>query len=106
MPPLHCKPPYPKGLVSVSKNKKNTPSLDLSFAYGTTIMKKLNEHDIRMFQEAEAAADEAGGADDPTIRTVTSLFTGKRGIKGFVQPDDDAEGAGEPHESLEDDDEA
>lgn len=50
-----------------------------------------------MFQEAEAAANETGGSDDPTIRTVTSLFTGKRGIKGLRQdenkllPDGDAD---------------
>jgi hypothetical protein len=69
--------------VSVSKNKNNTPSLDLSFAYGTTIIKRLSEHDIRMFEAAEAAANDDVQADDPTIRTVTSLFTGKRGIKGL-----------------------
>jgi len=70
----------------VSNDKKNTPILDLSFAYGTTITKQLTEHDIRMFQAAEAASDETGHSDDPTIRTVTSLFTGKRGIKGLSQP--------------------
>jgi hypothetical protein len=79
----------------VSKNKKNTPSLDLSFAYGTTIIKQLSEHDIRMFEAAEAAANESGHSDDPTIRTVTSLFTGKRGIKGLghgdAQPSPEAE---------------
>lgn len=67
----------------MSKNKNNTPSLDLSFAYGTTIIKRLSEHDIRMFEAAEAAANDEGDSDDPTIRTVTSLFTGKRGIKGL-----------------------
>lgn len=69
----------------MDKNKKNTPALDLSFAYGTTILKQLSEHDIRMLQAAEEAAEETGGSDDPTIRTVTSLFTGKRGIRGLGQ---------------------
>ena len=46
-------------------------------------MKRLSEHDIRMFEAAEAAANDEGHSDDPTIRTVTSLFTGKRGIKGL-----------------------
>jgi hypothetical protein len=84
----------------VSKKKKNTPSLDLSFAYGTTIIKRLSEHDIRMFQAAEAAANESGHSDDPTIRTVTSLFTGKRGIKGLgygdAEPSADTESDAEP----------
>ena len=78
--------------MSKNKNKnKNKPSLDLSFAYGTTIIKRLSAQDIRMFEAAEAAADDAIQSDDPTVRTVTSLFTGTRGITGIGHVSNDAE---------------
>jgi hypothetical protein len=87
----------------VSKNKNNTPSLDLSSAYGTTIMKRLSEHDIRMFEAAEAAANDEGQSDDPTVRTLTSLFTGKRGIKGLG---DEVAGIASPKKSVDPADES
>lgn len=70
----------------VDKKKNNSPSLDLSFAYGTTIVKQLTEHDIRTLEAAEALAEEIGHSEDPTIRTITSLYSGKRGIKGLLPP--------------------
>lgn len=79
-------------------NKKNnkdkndtTPSLDLSFAYGTAVMKHLTESDIRELARQES--DKQAATGDTTIRAVTSLYTGKRNIVGVssdADPDEDA----------------
>ena len=61
-------------------NNDTTPSLDLSFAYGTAVMKQLSESDIKRFSEHEA--DEETSTGDTTIRAVTSLYTGRRNIVG------------------------
>lgn len=86
------------------KKKNNKPALDLSFAYGTTIIKQLSEQDIRMLQAADAAAEEDGHSDDPTIRTVTSLFSGTRGITGLMRGENDQEPDTEPDVAGDDDD--
>ncbi|HMB72520.1 MAG TPA: hypothetical protein VKQ06_03040 [Gammaproteobacteria bacterium] len=74
-----------------NKNNKDkheeAPSLDLSFAYGTSVHKQLTENDIRLLEEQEAA--EAASTGDTTIRTITSLYTGKRSIVGLNKPDPD-----------------
>lgn len=93
-------PAEPSGINCVlanrdySVNKKNnkdnndtTPSLDLSFAYGTSVMKHLTESDIKALAEQEAAAEASTG--DTTIRTITSLYTGKRNIVGISDESDD-----------------
>ena len=75
------------------KNNKNdidnAPSLDLSFAYGTSVMKQLTENDIRALAEHESDAEESTG--DTTIRAITSLYTGKRTIVGLKDPQDDSD---------------
>lgn len=75
------------------KNNKDeydkTPSLDLSFAYGTSVHKQLSENDIRLLAEQEAAEEESTG--DTTIRAITSLYTGKRSIVGLHKPDTEEE---------------
>lgn len=58
-------------------NKKNTPSLDLSYVYGAATFAKLAEHDIE-----KSFDDDCHDTGDTTIRAVTSLFTGKRLIEG------------------------
>ena len=77
-------------------NKKNnkdnddtTPSLDLSFAYGTAVMKHLTERDIQSLAEQEADAEASTG--DTTIRAVTSLYSGKRTIVGVSDAADSDE---------------
>ena len=76
-------------------NKKDdvlAPSLDLSFAYGTTVVKHLTENDIAALAAKEAVDAEAeGSTGDTTIRSVTSLFAGKRKIVGFGLGSDDDE---------------
>jgi len=78
-----------------NNNKKDdelVPSLDLSFAYGTTVVKHLTETDIAALSAKEADDAEAQeSTGDTTIRSVTSLFAGKRRIVGFdVDPDEEA----------------
>ena len=68
-------------------NNDTTPSLDLSFAYGTTVMKHLTESDIKAFAEQETAAEASTG--DTTIRTITSFYTGKRNIVGISDESDE-----------------
>lgn len=70
-------------MTNKNKNKDNdtAPSLDLSFAYGTSVMKQLTENDIRALSEQEELADESTG--DTTIRAITSLYSGKRSIVGL-----------------------
>ena len=65
-----------------NKNSEKTPSLDLSFAYGTAVMKQLTQRDIAAMAEKETqeAAVEASSTGDTTIRSVTSLFAGTRRI--------------------------
>jgi hypothetical protein len=80
--------------VNKKNNKDNndtTPSLDLSFAYGTAVMKQLSQSDIKRLAEQEAEAEISTG--DTTIRAVTSLYTGKRNIVGIsgVAKDEDVE---------------
>ena len=79
-------------------NKKNNkdnndtiPSLDLSFAYGTAVMKHLTERDIQALaaQEEEAKAEASTG--DTTIRAITSFYTGKRNIVGLSDTGDEEE---------------
>ena len=60
-------------------NNDTTPSLDLSFAYGTAVMKHLTESDMKALAEQEAANEEVS-TGDTTIRAVTSLYTGRRNI--------------------------
>jgi hypothetical protein len=67
-------------------NNDTTPSLDLSFAYGTAVMKHLTERDIRALAAQEADAEASTG--DTTIRAVTSLYTGKRNIVGITDAAD------------------
>lgn len=62
----------------VKKNNNTTPSLDLSFAYGTAILKRLTQRDIDLLEEKDRAS-----TGDTTIRAVTSLFYGKRRISGL-----------------------
>ena len=76
-----------RGYLVNKKNKDNndtTPALDLSFAYGTAVMKQLNQSDIERMAANDAAADESS-TGDTTIRAVTSLFTGKRSIVDIVE---------------------
>lgn len=72
-------------------NKDTKPSLDLSFAYGTGIMKQLTESDIQAFNAQNA--EEEASTGDTTIRTITSFYTGKRSIVGIggAAPGDDDE---------------
>lgn len=73
-------------------NNDTTPSLDLSFAYGTSVMKHLTESDMKALAEQEAAEESTG---DTTIRAVTSLYVGKRtivSISGKQDSDDEAQG--------------
>lgn len=76
-----------------NKNNKNdidkAPSLDLSFAYGTSVMKQLTASDIRALAEQEGANEESTG--DTTIRAITSLYTGKRTIVGLRDSEEDAD---------------
>jgi hypothetical protein len=65
-------------------NKNKTPSLDLSFAYGTAVLKQLSEHDIQAYE-----AQEQVSTGDTTIRAITSLYVGKREIKGLNLPEDE-----------------
>jgi hypothetical protein len=77
-------------LVNKKNNKDNndtTPSLDLSFAYGTSVMKHLTESDMKALAEQEAANEASTG--DTTIRTITSLYTGKRNIVGITDDSED-----------------
>ena len=78
-----------------NKNKnagETAPSLDLSFAYGTTVIKHLTERDIASMAEKEAEAQAEESTGDTTIRAVTSLFVGKRHIVGLgLEPEDDDE---------------
>ena len=50
-------------------------------------MKHLTERDIKALAEQEAAAEASTG--DTTIRTITSLYTGKRNIVGVSDESDD-----------------
>lgn len=68
----------------MKKNNKNAPSLDLSFAYGTGVMKQLTENDIRAINaEAQTDPDDNSSTGDTTIRAITSLYTGRRHISGL-----------------------
>ena len=72
------------------KNNDTAPSLDLSFAYGTSVMKQLTENDIRaLTDKEEEVAEESTG--DTTIRAITSLYTGKRSIVGLSDETGDDE---------------
>ncbi len=71
------------------KHSEEVPSLDLSFAYGTTVIKHLTEKDIAEYSAKEAEAEESTG--DTTIRAVTSLFAGKRRIVGLELDSEDEE---------------
>lgn len=62
------------------KKKNNRPSLDLSFAYGTAIFKQLTQRDIDAIAESEHVS-----TGDTTIRSVTSLFVGRRRIAGLQE---------------------
>ena len=62
----------------MNKNNKNTPSLDLSFAYGKAITEQFGEHKIDSDSDVENCS-----TGDTTIRAVTSLFFGKRRISGL-----------------------
>jgi hypothetical protein len=76
--------------VNKKNNKDNndtTPSLDLSFAYGTAVMKHLTESDIKAFAEQESDAEISTG--DTTIRAITSFYTGKRNIVGISDDRDE-----------------
>lgn len=76
--------------MNKKKNKDNNatiPSLDLSFAYGTAVMKTLTESDIKALAEGEAANEEVS-TGDTTIRAVTSLYTGKRNIVNITSSRD------------------
>ncbi|MGD8324318.1 MAG: hypothetical protein PVF50_08120 [Gammaproteobacteria bacterium] len=68
-------------------NNDTTPSLDLSFAYGTAVMKHLTESDIKAFAEQESDAEISTG--DTTIRAITSFYTGKRNIVGISDDRDE-----------------
>lgn len=68
-------------------NNDTTPSLDLTFAYGTSVMKHLTESDMKALAEQEAANEASTG--DTTIRTITSLYTGKRNIVGITDDSED-----------------
>lgn len=71
-------------------NNDTTPSLDLSFAYGTAVMKHLTESDVQELARQEA--DTHASTGDTTIRAVTSLYTGRRnivGVSGDADPDED-----------------
>jgi hypothetical protein len=78
---LHTRPEE----VGLLNKKNKAPSLDLSFAYGTAVLKQLNEHDIQAYE-----AEEQVSSGDTTIRAITSLYIGKRDITGLSQPDETA----------------
>ena len=64
-------------------DKKNkAPSLDLSFSYGTAVLKQLSEHDIQAYETQEQVS-----SGDTTIRAITSLYVGKREITGLSLPE-------------------
>jgi hypothetical protein len=69
----------------VEKKKNKVPSLDLSFAYGTAVLKQLSEHDIQSYE-----AEEQASSGDTTIRAITSLYVGKRAITGLSLSEDPA----------------
>lgn len=75
----------------VDDKKNKTPSLDLSFAYGTAVLKQLSEHDIQSYEAGEQAS-----TGDTTIRAITSLYVGKRAITGLRLSEDQASESDSP----------
>ena len=58
--------------------KNNAPELDLSFAYGESIVERLGNQVTQPENDEEEVS-----TGDTTIRAVTSLFFGKRKISGL-----------------------
>jgi hypothetical protein len=74
----------------VKKKNNNVSSLDLSYAHGTGIFKRLSPQDIDQYDSDEVSSG------DTTIRAITSLFAGTRRIEGldelYVLTEADGEG--------------